>query len=70
MEKKVSEYLNLHLDVITDGFAAMDKAIMENDADGYIAGNVEIQKMLGYKVQFTNQQEFDALMDSDEDFML
>lgn len=70
LEEKVSEYLNLRLDVITDGFAAMDKAIMENDADGYIAGNVEIQKMLGYKVQFTNQQEFDSLMDSDEDFML
>ncbi len=70
MEECVSKYLNLRFDIITSSFAAMDKAIMKNDSDGYIAGNVEIQKMLGYDIQFTNQQEFDDLMDSDVDLKL
>ena len=70
MEKQVSEYLNLRLDVIADSFLLMDKAILENDADGFIAGNVELQQMLGYDTQFTSQEEFDDLMYSDQDFKL
>jgi hypothetical protein len=33
-----------------------------------IAGNVVIQETLGEIPQFTNQDEFDAFMESDEDF--
>ena len=66
-EQRVSEYMNEHLDAFQSGFAAMDQAILANDPDGYIAGNVQIQQMLGAEIQFTNQEEFDALMDSDED---
>ena len=43
----------------------MNQALLENDLNGYIRGNAEIQKLLGYDVQFTNQEEFDDLMDSD-----
>ena len=68
-EQRVSEYMNEHLDAFQSGFAAMDRAIIANDPDGYIAGNVQIQQMLGAEIQFTNQEEFDALMDSDEDFV-
>ena len=68
-EQRVSEYMNEHLDAFQSGFAAMDQAIIANDPDGYIAGNVQIQQMLGAEIQFTNQEEFDALMDSDEDFV-
>lgn len=68
-EQRVSEYMNEHLDAFQSGFAAMDQAILANDPDGYIAGNVQIQQMLGAEIQFTNQEEFDALMDSDEDFI-
>lgn len=68
-EQRVSEYMNKHLDAFLDGFAAMDQAIAANDPDGYIAGNVQIQQILGADVQFTTQQEFDALMESDEDFI-
>ena len=68
-EQRVSEYMNEHLDAFQSGFAAMDQAILANDPDGYIAGNVQIQQMLGAEIQFTNQEEFDALMDSDEDFV-
>ena len=70
MERVVSKYLTEHLETFESGFAAMDQAIMEGDVDGYIKGNVEIQKILGYNAQFTNQQEFDALMDSDIAFKL
>ena len=43
---------------------------MDGDIDGYIKGNTEIQSILGYDVQFTSQDEFDALMDSDDAFKL
>ena len=69
-EQRVSEYMNEHLDAFQSGFAAMDQAILANDPDGYIAGNVQIQQMLGAEIQFTNQEEFDALMDSDDAFKL
>ena len=68
-EQRVSEYMNEHLDAFQSGFAAMDQAILANDPDGYIAGNVQIQQMLGAEIQFTNQEEFDELMDSEEDFI-
>ena len=70
MERVVSKYLTEHLETFESGFAAMDQAIMDGDVDGYIKGNVEIQKILGYDTQFTNQQEFDDLMDSDIAFKL
>ncbi len=70
MEQVVSQYLSEHYDAFEKGFAAMDQAILDNDIDGYIRGNVEIQKVLGYHVQFTSQDEFDELMMSDEAFKL
>lgn len=68
-EQRVSVYMNKHLDVFEAGFEAMDRAILANDIDGYIAGNVEIQKILGAEIQFTNQDEFEAFMESDEPFI-
>jgi len=70
MEYAVNYYLTERIETFENGFAAMDKAIMENDSDGYIRGNVAIQEILGYKSQFTNQEEFDDLMDSDIAFKL
>ena len=70
METVVNKYLSDRIMTFESGFKAMDKAILENDTDGYIRGNVEFQKILGYDVQFTNQEEFDDLMDSDIAFKL
>lgn len=70
MERVVSKYLTEHLETFESGFAAMDQALMDGDVDGYFKGNVEIQKILGYDTQFTNQQEFDDLMESDFAFRL
>ena len=52
------------------GIAAMDRAILDGDAQGFIRGNVTIQEILNYHVQFRNQNEFDALMDGDAAFVL
>ena len=65
MENAVNRYLNRHYETFEHAFDTMNQALLENDSDGYIRGNVEIQKLLGHDVQFTNQDEFDDLMDSD-----
>lgn len=70
MEYVVNKYLTERIRTFESGFDAMDKAILENDTDGYIRGNAAIQEILGYKAQFTNQEEFDDLMDSDDAFKL
>ena len=70
MERMVSKYLTEHLEIFETGFAAMNQAIMDGDVDGYIKGNAEIQRILGFDTQFTNQQEFDDLMVSDIAFKL
>ncbi len=70
MEEIVTSYLHSHLSAFRSGFLAMEQAIIEQDTDGYIKGNVMIQQALGYDVQFTSQEEFDALMDSDMTFLL
>jgi len=70
MEESVSKYMSERLETIEHGFAEMDQALLKNDTDGFIRGNTEIQKLLKYDVQFTNQEEFDDLMDSDLTFKL
>lgn len=70
MEERVSAYLTDRLETFDAGFKAMDKAIMDNDPEGFISSNIRIQQILGYDTQFTNFDEFDSLMESDMDFKL
>ena len=70
MQESITAYFKEKLEVFENGFAAMDKAIIDNDSDGYIKGNAEIQQLLGYYAQFTNQEEFDNLMGSNTSFKL
>ena len=70
MEENVSKYMSERLETIEHGFAEMDQALLKNDTDGFIRGNTQIQKLLNYDIQFTNQEEFDDLMDSDLTFKL
>ena len=65
LEKRVSEYLAEDITAFLEGFSYMDQGMAENDSDLVIKGNVIIQRVLGREPQFTNQQEFDDLMDSD-----
>lgn len=70
LNNHVNKYLSERMETFEKGFKVMDKAIIENDVNGYISGNVEIQKILGYNVQFTNEDEFEDLMKSDIAFKL
>ncbi len=65
LEARVSEYLAEDLTAFLEGFNTMDQGLQSGDSDRVIRGNVVIQRVLGREPQFTNQQEFDDLMDSD-----
>ncbi len=70
MNAAVSDCLSIHAETFNAGIAAMDRAILDGDVQGFIRGNVMIQEILNYHVQFRNQNEFDALMDGDAAFVL
>ena len=65
LEKRVSEYLTEDIIAFMEGLDCMDQGLAEKNSDLVIKGNVIIQRVLGREPQFTNQQEFDELMDSD-----
>ena len=66
----LDEYLAERLEAFFEGFNLMDEGLAKGNANLVIGGNVVIQRVLGHEIQFTNQDEFDALMDSDDDFVL
>ncbi len=70
MEKLVEEYLAEDLQAFLTGAGDIETGIEVNDSDRVIHGNVTIQRVLGRKPQFTNQAEFDALMDSMDDLVM
>lgn len=70
MNNAVDTYLSGKAEAFNAGFEAMDQALVTNDINGYLAGNAAIQEAMGCRPQFHTQQEFDDLMDSDDDFIL
>lgn len=70
MEEAVSSYMTENLLVFSEAFNEMDRAIMKNDSDSFIGGNVKIQKQMGNNEGFKNQKDFDDLMASDDFFKL
>lgn len=71
LQTLISEYLTENIKIFNDGFLQMEKSIGIDDIDGFIAGNVSIQRQLGYKNQFFSFEEFDTLMNnSKESFKL
>ena len=64
IEAVVEEYLAEDLQAFLTGADEIEKGLEINDSDRVIHGNVTIQRVLGRKPQFTNQKEFDDLMDS------
>lgn len=64
MNSMVSKYMSNKLQAFYDGFSELDNAIMTNDIDGFIEGNVKIQRALGHESQFSSMDEFDAFMSS------
>lgn len=62
---RVSDYLAQDIEAFIEGFDYMKAGLASGDSDLVIKGNIVIQRVLGREPQFTNQDEFDALMDSD-----
>ena len=70
LDMKVSNYLAEDIEGFMSGFADMQQGLLTGDSDLVIRGNVTIQKVLGREPQFTNQKEFDAMMESDAPLVL
>lgn len=70
LDMKISNYLVEDIEGFMSGFADMRQGMLTGDSDLVIRGNVTIQKVLGREPQFTNQKEFDALMESDAPLVL
>ncbi len=65
LNEKLSNYLAEDIEAFIEGFDYMKEGLATGDSDLTIKGNVIIQRVLGKKPQFTNQKEFDELMESD-----
>ena len=70
MNALVDGYLLDRLMPFSEGIAAMDDAILENDDDGFIRANAELWELFGRNAQYHSAEEFDDLMLSDEAFRL
>ena len=70
IEALISEYLTSHIKTFREAFGVMNEALMIGDADGFISGANMITRKMGGRVQFEDMKEFDALMMSDEAFVL
>ena len=70
LEERLSEYLAEDLSAFLEGFDYIGEGVMTGDSDLAIHGNVIIQRVLGRKPQFTNQKEFNELMDSEDALIL
>ncbi len=70
LEERVSNYLAEDMEAFLTGFDYMKQGMESGDSDLVIKGNVVIQRVLGREPQFTNQKEFDDLMDSGKALIL
>ena len=70
LDIKLSNYLAEDIENFMSGFDDIERGLSSNDSELIIHGNVTIQKVLGREPQFTNQAEFDALMESDAPLVL
>ena len=69
LQNRLDAYLAEDLEAFIQGFAVMDQGLTQGDSNLVITGNVIIQSSLGREAQFTSQDEFDSLMESDDDFV-
>ena len=70
LEERLSEYLAEDISAFLEGFDYIGEGVMTGDSDLVVHGNVIIQRVLGRKPQFTNQKEFNELMDSEDALIL
>lgn len=65
LEETVSNYLAEDIEEFMNGIDSIKEGLNSNDSNLVIFGNVKILKVLGREPQFSNQEEFDDLMESD-----
>lgn len=70
MEALLNSYLLSQLIPFSEGVAAMDQAIVDDDDDGFIFANAELWGLFGRDTQYCTSSEFDGLMLSDDAFRL
>jgi PAS domain-containing protein len=70
LNEQSERYFTEHLAVFDTAFTAMDRAILEQDGDGLIRVNAQLQQALGYEPQFRSQTEFDVFMNRDDSLQL
>lgn len=70
LNEQSERYFSGHLDTFDTAFHAMDGAILEQDGDGFIEANAQLQQALGYEPRFRSQAEFDDLMSRDDSLQL
>ena len=66
----ISQYLTDYIMTFNTAFDIMKESLNIGDIDGFISGANAITQKLGGTVQFSNMNEFNNFMDSDEAFIL
>lgn len=70
MDREAERHFAQTLLATGKGLSAIDDAIAADDVDGFLAGNAQIQFLLGHEIQFGNQREFDDFMMSNDSLRL
>ena len=70
MNNLLSNYLLARLLPFDEGVAAMDRAVLDDDDDGFIRANAGLWEVFGRESQYSSAAEFEDLMLSDEAFKL
>jgi len=65
LEERLSDYIAEDIEVFITGFDYMNQGMQSGDSNLVIKGNVVIQRTLGREPQYTDQEEFDDLIESD-----
>ena len=65
MELIVSQYMYERLYGLGLALDTIESAAQSGDVQGYVKGNADLQRQLGYKVAFETLSDFDDLMASD-----
>ena len=69
LENLAAQYFGEQLQIFNEGLVAMDE-VLGIDDDTFILANVKVQEALGKESVFSSVEEFNDLMNSEEDFRL
>ena len=70
LENMISVYLKSNIEIFHQSFDDMKLSLSIGDVDGFISGTNAISSALGRTPQFSNMNEFDAIMSSNSKFIL